>query len=330
MKIKEEMNYKYDITVVLASYKPFFSKLIKTINSILKQKSIRIQLIICDDGSPENFFDEIKDYLHSQKFEDYKLVESKENKGTCINYYRGVKWAEGKYVKGISPGDYFYDENVLNNWFVFLETNNVDLSFGRAVFYGYDKCGSNVPSLIKRHREAPAIPAIYSINYNTNIIRNIRKIDWLINRDSVYGVQIICKTSLCLDYLERIINKVIYAEDYSFRIMLLDDIDMIFFPHPVIYYEYGLGVSSDPVKKKTLLAKDELFFYESLKLHHNNSHFYKKYLFYRKITNSKKNMLLSMIMFPLSIPWRIFKYIYVKLGKSKPNNQLENGMFFRI
>ncbi len=324
------MNYKYDITVVLASYKPVFQKLIKTINSIIKQKSIHVQLIICDDGSPENFFDEIKGYLHSQKFEDYKLVESKENRGTCINYYGGVKLAEGKYVKGISPGDYFYDENVLNNWFVFLETNNVDLSFGRAVFYGYEKRGSDIPILIRRHREAPAIPDIYSIKHNTSIFKNIRKIDWLINRDSVYGVQIICKASLCLYYLEKIVNRVIYAEDYSFRIMLLDNINMIFFPQPVIYYEYGLGVSSDPDKKKKLLKRDEVFFYNSLKSHYNNTFFFKKFLFYRKITNSKKNILLSMIIFPLSIPWRLYKLIYIKIGQSMPKCALEDGMYFRI
>ncbi len=324
------MNYKYDITVVLVSYKPDFQKLIKTINSIIKQVSIHIQLIICDDGSSENFFDEIKDYLHSRKFDDYKLVESRYNRGTCINFYGGVRLAEGKYVKGISPGDFFYDENVLNKWFVFLEKNNVDLSFGRAVFYGYEKCGGDIPSLINRHREVPAIPDIYSIKHNTNIFKNIRKIDWLISRDSVYGVQIICKTSLCLDYLEKIVGRVIYAEDYSFRIMLLDNINMIFFPQPVIYYEYGLGVSSEPDKKEKLLKRDELFFYESLKSHCNDTFFLKKFLFYRKITNSKKNNLLSMIIFPLSIPWRLYKLIYIKMGQSMPKCILEDGMFSRI
>lgn len=324
------MNYKYDISVVLVSYKPIYYKLLKTINSIITQKAIRLQLIICDDGSPNNFFDELKDYFSSHSFEDYIFKGSDYNRGTCLNFYGGVQLAEGKYVKGISPGDFLYDENVLNNWFHFLETNNVDLSFGSAVFYGYDKCCDDNPVLIQRHRESPAIPYIYCLNHNSKVVKKIRKIDWLINKDPVLGVQIICKTSLCLEYLKIILNRVVFAEDYSFRIMLLDDIDVVYFPHPVIYYEYGLGVSSDPVKKKSLLTKDEFFFYESLKSHHNISHFYKKYLFYRKITNSKKNILLSLIMFPLSIPWRIFKYVYVKLGKSKPNNKLDGGMFFRI
>ncbi len=325
------MNYRYDISVVLLSYKPDYSKLIKTINSVLSQKSINLQLIICDDGSPENFFNDVKQYLHSHNFEDYKLIESETNNGTCINFYGGVKFAEGKFVKGISPGDYFYDENVLHNWFVFLETHKIDLSFGIAVFYGYEKKGNVItPTLIKRNRESPAIPTIYAVNHKSKLIKNIRKIDWLINKDPILGAQIICKTSLCLTYLNKIIHKVVYAEDYSFRIMLLDDINMVFFPQPVFYYEYGLGVSSDPQKKKLMLTKDELFFQDSLKSHHNNSHFFKKYVLYRRITNSKKNILLSMIIFPLSIPWRLFKVIYIRLGKSRPGYSLQDGMIFRI
>lgn len=46
-----------------------------------------------------------------------------------MNILNGVEKAEGEYIKVISPGDCFYDQQSLKEWVAHIEKNKVDLSF---------------------------------------------------------------------------------------------------------------------------------------------------------------------------------------------------------
>ena len=49
---------KYDISVIIVTYNPKWEKLRTTILSILFQKNINIEIIVSDDGSKNNLFEQ--------------------------------------------------------------------------------------------------------------------------------------------------------------------------------------------------------------------------------------------------------------------------------
>lgn len=104
------------ISVLVLTYNPSKQKLIATLKSIIKQENVDIQVIVSDDGSKENYFEEAKEFLEKNNFTDYKFVNCEKNQGTVKNAIRAVGVSNGEYVKLISPGDMFTSNNVLRNW----------------------------------------------------------------------------------------------------------------------------------------------------------------------------------------------------------------------
>ena len=102
------------------------------------QKNIDIELIVVDDGSDENYFTEIEELLAEFKFDRYVLLSSNKNKGTVYNCYRALINARGEYIKGLSPGDYLYDENTLANLYDYAKSHSIDICFGNAIYYSDD------------------------------------------------------------------------------------------------------------------------------------------------------------------------------------------------
>lgn len=158
----EEKSYKYDISVLVITYEPNKEKLLKTLRSILLQKNVNLQIIIADDGSKNSLTGEIKDCFQEYEFKDYSIVNNPVNKGTTINFYSGLKMAEGEYLKGISPGDYLFEDTSLSKWFTFMKNGNYEVSFGIPVFYSYDDTGSMKP--LQRSHGKPILPFLYSAN----------------------------------------------------------------------------------------------------------------------------------------------------------------------
>ena len=54
------MNQDYEITVIVCTYNPDLQKLISTLKSVVLQKGVKIQVIVTDDGSSNNYFNEVK------------------------------------------------------------------------------------------------------------------------------------------------------------------------------------------------------------------------------------------------------------------------------
>ena len=94
--LKRQDEYSYSVSVVVVTYNPSWDKEKETLDSILKQKGISIEIIIADDGSKENNFSLVKEYFEKNEFNDYKLVFNPVNKGTVYNTYSGLLADEGK------------------------------------------------------------------------------------------------------------------------------------------------------------------------------------------------------------------------------------------
>ena len=221
------------ISVVVLTFNPVFEKIIKTLDSILCQKSVNLQIVISDDGSRNNYFTEIKKYMEEKSFSDYIFLESKENMGTVKNLKRAVEVCKYEYVKDISPGDYLASDSILSEWTKKLINSKSDWSFGEAIYYSEEN-GERLS--VKAH---PQMIDCYEKKNREKCIWNYVVLD-----DIALGAVMICKKDLLLKYLSLVENRVVYAEDNIFRIMMFDGNVPEYVPDVVVMYEYGSGVST--------------------------------------------------------------------------------------
>ena len=197
-----------DFSVIVLCYNPNYESLIKTIVSIIKQKEVSFEIIICDDGSRLNYESKLKRWFSEHSFNTpVKYVFNQENRGTIINYLSGIQVADGKYIKPISPGDYLFDSHTLELYKNIFKSTKSDIVYSDAVYYSND-------AIVKK-RQYP----------ETSLIFNTDKLPELY---CIYGFYFlgatICATKRVLvKYLNIVEGKVLYLEDYSMMTMALLD-----------------------------------------------------------------------------------------------------------
>ena len=101
------------LSIILAQYYPDKMQLRHTLDSLLIQDTYDFELIIADDGSPEDYWDDTHAYLAAHDFTNVKLSKNKVNQGTVTNMLHAVELASGQWIAGISPGDYVYDASTI-------------------------------------------------------------------------------------------------------------------------------------------------------------------------------------------------------------------------
>lgn len=225
MPSKTEM---YDCSVVVCSYRPVWEKLRLTLKSILMQEQCDYQIVVTDDGSTNNLFDKIEEFFSSYGFTDYKLVASHKNRGTVQNVLQGVNVCSGEFVKLLSPGDFLHTARALREWTEFMRTH-VDcvISCCEAIYY-HIKDGKVICTRENSHPQRRAL----SVS------------QYLICDDIALGAAIMVRRDAWLEYLEMIADKIVYAEDNSYRIMIYRGNKMIYNPQSFVLYEYGTGIST--------------------------------------------------------------------------------------
>lgn len=228
-----------EISVIVCSFNPNWASMKFTLDSIVSQKYIDIEIIITDDGSKEDLFPKIKSYFEECTFKNYKLIKNKDNKGTVSNLNSGLLCANGNYAKVISPGDVLVHENVLRNWIDFNNNNNLRWSFSDAIYY------------IGNHNDYECIRVMaHPQNIDVYNQHNFQKCRWnyVVLDDYALGATMISDTSLLKEYVNKILGKIKYAEDNVWRIMMFDGVVGGYYPQNTILYEFGSGVST---KKNT-------------------------------------------------------------------------------
>lgn len=248
---------EYDVSIVLISYNPTKDKIFRTLSSLLSQKGVRYEIIIADDGSEENYFIEIEKFFKIKGFQDFKLIANNVNKGTVCNYFSAVSVAVGKYIKGISPGDMLYRDYTLQNWIDYMEKKDLKWSFSEVI--NYQLIDDVIVPI-----ETPAIP----INIRVYKKEKYDECRWnyFVLGDIPIGASFIGLRTLQVEYCKRILNKVVYAEDNIWRMMMFDGIIGGYYSEYAILYEYGVGVSTSRSNiwetrlKKDLEETDKILF----------------------------------------------------------------------
>ena len=109
------------VTVGIALYK-HERYIIKCLESIVKQTYKNIELIVIDDGSPDNSFKVAKEYLDNQNYnKNYKII-TRANKGMCNTLNEIAEQSSGKYISFIGSDDYWF-LNKIEEQVKFLEDN---------------------------------------------------------------------------------------------------------------------------------------------------------------------------------------------------------------
>ena len=285
---------EYQISVVILTYNSDFEKLKLTIESILNQKDCYFEIIISDDGSKVKYSDQIIALFESHNFKDYIFSELPENAGTCQNYYNGVALATGRYIKGISPGDYLHDCHTLSDWYNFMMRNHCRVSFGNSVYYNI----TNDEAYLLRLRLQPQLDELYLPNtYN----RKKAVLDYIFLLDVPIGASFLVERDLLQEYLTVILGKVKYTEDNIFRIMICDGIPLFHFDRRTIYYEYGTGISTSSNNRWKKIIHDEIALTNSIIVERimEKNYFDKRLkLLLRTPYRSKKYTILKYILFP--------------------------------
>lgn len=234
------------VSVIVTTFNPVWEKLKATLRSVIEQKNIEIEIIIADDGSNDNKFSKITIFFQEYEFNNYILIESKENMGTCLNFYRALKVAKYNYIKAISPGDLLYDTSTLKKWYEFASSKDADICFSNAVYYN-DKSYEII--------ECKHNPAYMDIYRNTCGEANCRE-EYLLLPDPVLGAALLTKKETTIKYMKLIIGKVKYCEDYFIKLFVADGGRLCFFDSITLWYEYGLGISTN-AKWEELIKKDK-------------------------------------------------------------------------
>lgn len=222
-----------ECSVLVCNYRPAWDKLHLTLRSILMQENCIYKIVIADDGSEENCFDRIREYFIECRFDKFELISSVQNMGTVFNVLQGLRACEGSLVKMISPGDFFNGKNVLRDWIDFMNCHDdCIMSFCDAIYY-YVEAGKT--KYISK----------YARPQNANIKGDgITVKQYLFYGDNCLGASSMFRKDLWIKYLEMIVGKVIYAEDYSYWIMKYLGEKFAYIPKSFLLYEYGTGIST--------------------------------------------------------------------------------------
>lgn len=227
---------EYEVSVVVCSYNPRKEAMMFTLESIIAQEDICLEIIIADDGSEENLYKEIEQYFDSKNFTHWTMICSEKNYGTVHNLYTGLNVSKGQYIKSISPGDALNGKSILRQWVDYNRSNKYQWSFSDATYY----IGN--PSE-KKYVRVHAHPN--NIKPYLNKDKEACRWNYTVLHDNALGAALISERQLMIEYIEKILNRVIYAEDLIWQMMMFDDIVGGYFSKSAILYEYGTGISTN-------------------------------------------------------------------------------------
>lgn len=285
-----------DISIIVVTYNSQWDKLKKTIESIICQKNITFEVVFADDGSEIKWNEKIKESLPESI--KYIFADLNENSGTVSNINNALQYTEGRYIKVISPGDYFNGSLAARKWVDFMDSTKADVSFCNAIYY------KNVDGLVSVLKNKQSPHNVYIYNKADN--RKKLFVDYLLANDTILGASVLMDRNVIVSYIAEINKYVKYAEDYMIRLMIFDNRRIIHLDEELLWYEYGEGVSNGKNQRWVSILKDDFDATNYLieKRQNITEKIQKKYVKYLRLDNKKsiEKKLKKVIMFP-SIIW---------------------------
>lgn len=241
MASRANSEYRYELSAIIVTYHPGMEGLRRTLLSLIRQKGVRMEIIVADDGSEDNHEAEICRLFNDTGFTDWKLVMNDENKGTIRNLISGLEQAEGEFTKVLAPGDFLAGADIMRGWLDDMHKKGSNWSFAETVNY----CTENNGDRIATETAQP----VYVRPYLEGDVQRARW-NYVVLDDVAPGCCLICRTELQLQYARELAqagNR--YAEDYIYRLMMFDGIVGSYYSRAAVFYEYGTGISTGRSRK---------------------------------------------------------------------------------
>ena len=144
--------------------------------------------------------------------------------------------ARGKYVYGISPGDFLYDEFVIRDFYQFCEKKHAQICFGDADYYETLPQGK---VLVNGVQKSPRSPELFE---GSNLFR--QKVAFMFG-NFIVGPSYFRRTDITRKYLELISQSIKYVEDSTSTLFALaDGVPVVYYPRKIVWYEYNSGIST--------------------------------------------------------------------------------------
>ena len=227
---------EYDVSVCVATYHPDDEMLFATLTSIVQQQGCTFEILVGDDGSEHFDVKRVELWFLQHHFKDYIILCSPENQGTVQNGMNMLLRARGRYIKGISPGDFLYSSCVLADMMHFMEENGYQFAFGRSCNYRKEHNQYIIVDRMNPHYLRP---------YQEGGISAIKEA-YLVCQDYAVGAAFLVERELMISYTRDIVGHVTYMEDGVYIMMVADDIPLGFWDHNLIWYECETGISGGP------------------------------------------------------------------------------------
>lgn len=183
-----------------------------------------------------------------------------------------------------------------------MKDNNCDISFGDAIYY------RNTPGGIVELVETVRYPQNCDIYLPTKFKSKTAILNYILLNDPTIGANFLVRTRVATSYLNLAIDAGIkFAEDMIYRSMLADGKVMNYFSSPVIWYEYGTGISTSGNDKWGKIIQNEKHYSNEMLIRQNMYRGLKKARFTASIRALDSISCLKYLIYPELIYWKIIK-----------------------
>lgn len=311
-----------DVSVIVLTYKPNWNKMRRTLLSVINQKDVNIEIIISDDGSENDYREEVVKFFKEKDITEteYLYNKNKKNVGTVKNYLSGLYKAKGRYVFGISPGDMFFNERVLKMMVDFCDEKKAKICFGNAIYYNVENGQEKVFSGLN----TPKRPQFYDEKVSFSLMKKM-----FFNGENILGVTYMRDRKCALECFERISEHAVYLEDKcSTAVALVKGYRVLHFDENIVWYEKGTGISTSGNDKwKEKLNNDYNRTIISLKQEYPKDRVIDTVYIRKTCTSKQKKMFIMLFKHPLYFFFRIYRKIIKETyteSSDKLQGQLEN------
>ncbi len=238
------------VSIVVLTYNPDRQKLIKTLEAAVRQRDVSVEIILSDDGSAKKDFSFLPDFFSNRNFDNYKVVENPENRGTVYNCYSGICASSGEYVFLTSPGDILFDDTTMSRFYQFAAQRQVDVCFGNAVCYAL------VDGQVKQTRpnSIPTAPDVYGLGSSLACQKRA-----FFGDNFIIGACYFRSREFAKRYIGELLDVSRYMEDTpSTMFALSDGIPIHYYDSNIVFYEDGVGVSTGVNEKWQKILKEDL------------------------------------------------------------------------
>lgn len=232
---KNDMIEQPLVSIIVTTYNS--SKYVfETLESAKAQTYQNIELIVSDDCSTDNTVEICQEWIakNKERFVRTELITAEKNTGIPANCNRGVKAAQGEWVKFIAGDDILY-KNCIENNIIYAKNNiSAEIIFSQVQLLFQDTNNSSKNSIIYPLEDDAKLFSYDALNQYKNLL--IKNFVWSAP-SSFIKTETLKKMGLFDEQYK-------YIEDYPFWLKATkNNIKLYFYPTITAYYRQTPSIS---------------------------------------------------------------------------------------